>query len=80
MKTALKSFAFKASLTLNGLVLLAAIVGFAAVHRNTAEGYVKVSTSFGNPTVDKVEVIAQANPDIALQAMPLPARKPTVRP
>lgn len=78
MKTALESFAFKASLTLNGLVLLAAIVGFAAVHSNAAEGYVKVSTSFGSPTVEKVE-IAQANPEVAMQAMPLPSRKP-VRP
>jgi hypothetical protein len=75
MKTALKTFAFKASLTLNAVVLLAGLIGFAAVHSNAAEGYVKLSTSFGSPTVDKVE-IAQANPEVAMQAMPLPARKP----
>jgi hypothetical protein len=77
MKYALKNFAFKASLALNAVVLVAGLIGFAAVHSNAAEGYVKVSANFGKTTVDKVEVTAP-NSDIAMQTMPIPQRKPKV--
>jgi hypothetical protein len=80
MKYVLKNFAFKASLTLNCIVILAALIGFAAVRSNAAEGYVSVSANFGKPAVEQIAVKVPAAPEVAFNAMPVPARKPKVTP
>jgi hypothetical protein len=47
--------------------------------QDAAEGYVSVSANFGKPAVEQVAVKGPAAPEVAFNAIPVPARKPAVR-